>query len=132
MKSKSIIVILIVCVVFCLIAICSFAFAIGVLTRQKDGIDFENPPQIGELAPDFELKTTDGESVSLSDFHGKPVTLNFWALWCKPCIEEMPFLQKRYRQHNPELVILAIEEGAATVSLENYVKEAQLPKFRPK
>ena len=37
--------------------------------------------QVGNLAPDFQLKNLDGKSVSLSDFKGKPVWLNFWATW---------------------------------------------------
>jgi peroxiredoxin len=46
-----------------------------------------------ELAPDFTLTTLDGKEVSLSDYGGEWVILNFWATWCPPCISEMPYLQ---------------------------------------
>jgi cytochrome c biogenesis protein CcmG, thiol:disulfide interchange protein DsbE len=50
-------------------------------------------PVLGRPAPDFTLATTDGRSVSLSSLKGKPVMLNFWATWCGPCRDEIPFLQ---------------------------------------
>ena len=49
--------------------------------------------KIGERAPDFTLETLDGGTVSLSDFRGKPVVLNFWASWCTPCRQEFPLLR---------------------------------------
>src|SRR5699024_5486469 len=61
----------------------------------------------GDLAPDFELKTVDGETVKLSDFRGEKVLLNFWATWCPPCRAEMPDMQK-YHEDYDEGVILAV------------------------
>ena len=58
----------------------------------------QEPPagnlQAGRTAPDFTLKTLDGDSVSLSQFRGKVVFLNFWASWCPPCREEMPAMNR--------------------------------------
>lgn len=66
-------------------------------------------PEIGKLAPDFELSSLDGQVVSLSDFRGKPVFLNFWATWCGPCRFEMPFIQEMYEGLSSEgLVVLAV------------------------
>ena len=42
-------------------------------------------PRVGDTAPDFTLSTLDGKTVSLSDYAGKPVVLNFWASYCHPC-----------------------------------------------
>jgi thiol-disulfide isomerase/thioredoxin len=53
----------------------------------------------GKMAPDFVLKTPDGRTVSLADFKGKAVMVNFWATWCPPCKMEIPWLidfQKKY------------------------------------
>ncbi|MFB0559368.1 MAG: TlpA family protein disulfide reductase [Dehalococcoidales bacterium] len=65
--------------------------------------------EVGEPAPDFQLQNLDGQSVSLSDFQGKPILLNFWATWCSPCVYEMPFMQQVYEEWSGKgLVLLAI------------------------
>ncbi|MBA4538575.1 TlpA family protein disulfide reductase [Bacillus aquiflavi] len=64
--------------------------------------------QIGDKAPDFELKTLTGETVKLSDYKGKKVILNFWATWCPPCRAEMPDMQKFYEKMGTDEVILAV------------------------
>ncbi len=48
----------------------------------------------GEAAPGFSLQTRDGTQVSLAQFKGKTVLLNFWATWCPPCVMEMPSLSR--------------------------------------
>ncbi|WP_085992652.1 peroxiredoxin family protein [Oceanobacillus senegalensis] len=60
----------------------------------------------GDIAPDFELTTLDGENVRLSDYRGKRVMINFWATWCPPCRAEMPDMQKLYEKE--DVVILAV------------------------
>lgn len=60
----------------------------------------------GNFAPDFELETLAGETVSLSDYRGQRVMLNFWASWCAPCRLEMPDMQKFYEAD--DVVILGV------------------------
>ncbi|MFC7366287.1 MULTISPECIES: TlpA disulfide reductase family protein [Bhargavaea] len=63
----------------------------------------------GEKAPDFQLENLAGETVSLSDFRGKKVILNFWATWCPPCREEMPEMQSYYEEKtNDRFEIIAV------------------------
>jgi len=67
------------------------------------------PPKQRLAAPDFSLSTTDGRTVHLSDFRGKPVLLNFWATFCVPCREEMPALQTLWKAYrHAGLVVLAV------------------------
>ncbi len=64
---------------------------------------------VGQPAPDFTLTTLEGKQLSLSQFRGQPVLINFWASWCPPCRLEMPDLVRAYEAHQAEgFVILAI------------------------
>jgi peroxiredoxin len=49
---------------------------------------------LGMRRPDFTLDSVNGEKVSASDFDGQVWLVNFWATWCKPCVEEMPMLSQ--------------------------------------
>ncbi|MFC7370108.1 peroxiredoxin family protein [Fictibacillus iocasae] len=63
----------------------------------------------GNTAPNFTLKNLEGQTVSLKDYRGKKVILNFWATWCPPCREEMPDMQKFYSENqDKDMEILAV------------------------
>ncbi len=53
----------------------------------------------GGPAPDFTLKSADGRNIKLSERRGEVVMINFWASWCGPCRQEMPHLDRLYRQY---------------------------------
>ncbi len=81
-------------------------------------------PQIGKLAPDFKLPNLDGQVVSLGDFRGKPVLLNFWASWCGPCRYEMPFLQEIYQAWSGKgLVVLTVNLQENPSRVKEFVEE---------
>ena len=82
-------------------------------------------PRVGNMAPDFQLPDLEGRTVSLSDFHGMPVLLNFWATWCGPCRAEMPFIQdvfedKKFSEKG--LVILAVNLGESRSKVEQFME----------
>lgn len=53
----------------------------------------------GQIAPDFALKSGQGENLRLSEFRGEVVMINFWATWCGPCRQEMPLLDELYGRY---------------------------------
>ncbi|MCF6464663.1 TlpA family protein disulfide reductase [Clostridium sp. Cult2] len=77
---------------------------------------------IGEEAPDFTLKDLNGDEVSLSDYRGKIVLINFWATWCKYCDIEMPDLQKLDKE-NDDLVVLAVDVMEKKSLVEEYIEK---------
>lgn len=81
---------------------------------------------LNKPAPDFELKTLEGDRIRLSDLRGKPVLLNFWASWCGPCRRELPGLLNIHRDLTSKgLVILGVnDEGRGAA--RKYAAEANL------
>lgn len=89
-------------------------------TQETVHSDLEPAPRTGHPAPEFTLTTLDGDEVSLSDFRGQPVILNFWASWCGPCRVEMPDLQKTYDTHGEDgVVVLGINLTRRENSLDD-------------
>lgn len=95
--------------------------------QQVDG-NLENKP-----APAFSLKNLKGETVSLADYQGQLVFINFWATWCEPCKEEMPSMQRlRAKMQGRPFEILAISLDKDPVSAvpqftEKYKLELNFP-----
>jgi peroxiredoxin len=86
----------------------------------------------GTHAPDFTLPTLDGKNVSLSDFKGKVVLVDFWATTCDPCLTEMPHLVELYEKHKADgFVVLAVSadgpETRAAVSSVAHDKGMSFP-----
>ncbi len=83
-------------------------------------------PGLGETAADFQLLDLEGNNVSLSEFQGRPVLLNFWATWCTPCRVEMPLLEAIHndsRWQHEEMVILAVDIGEKESTVKDFVEE---------
>ncbi|MEY8460159.1 TlpA disulfide reductase family protein [Eggerthellaceae bacterium 24-137] len=59
-------------------------------------------------APDFAMTDTEGKTLKLSDFQGRPVLLNFWASWCGPCASEMPAIQTAWEQHGENVAFVIV------------------------
>jgi peroxiredoxin len=77
--------------------------------------------------PDFSLTNPEGKKISLKDFRGKTLFLNFWATWCEPCREEMPAMEKLYREFkNKNFSVLAINVKDRKQEALAFVKELKL------
>jgi peroxiredoxin len=95
----------------------------GTTSEPSDGTSPTEGTEIGDRAPDFQLRDTDGQHVSLSDMLGQPVILNFWATWCGPCKMEMPYLQQVYDEWSGEgLVLLAINCGESSSQATGFMQ----------
>lgn len=84
----------------------------------------------GDIAPDFELKTLDGNKVRLSELKGKKVIINFWATWCPPCKAEMPHMQNYYEEfseeENVEILAVNLTSGDRLENVESFIDDYRL------
>ena len=79
---------------------------------------------IGQIAPDFDLETIDGERFRLSDWRGQPLLINFWASWCGPCRREVPALLRALDEHGASgLTIVGVNIEESTSVTQNFVSE---------
>ncbi|MFN8392620.1 MAG: TlpA disulfide reductase family protein [Bdellovibrionota bacterium] len=80
----------------------------------------------GAAAPEISLTDLNGKHVSLKDFRGKTVLLNFWATWCVPCVAEMGSLQrlyKTYQSQNFEIVSVNVDSADSQDNVVKFVKD---------
>ena len=82
------------------------------------------PPK---AAPDFSLPNIDGQQVSLQQYRGKVVFLNFWATWCIPCREEMPVLERLHQTyHAQDLAIVSIDLKESADQVKTFFQKHSL------
>jgi cytochrome c biogenesis protein CcmG/thiol:disulfide interchange protein DsbE len=96
---------------------------IGFLSLLLGCYSSTHPARIGSPAPDFTVQDSD-HSVTLSQFRGKVVVLNFWATWCPPCIEETPSLvEMQRRMKDKGVVVLAVSIDADDAAYHKFLKD---------
>ena len=102
---------------------------------------FTSSPLLGKQAPDFELPNLQGKKVTLADYKGKALLINFWATWCGPCKMETPWLVELAKEYEPkgfEIVGIDTEDDDVKPSdaagwardkaaVERFVKQQQMP-----
>ncbi|QNU67219.1 TlpA family protein disulfide reductase [Ruminiclostridium herbifermentans] len=122
-------------IIIWVVAICAIMAAAYILySKNKSEIIIQPPSQqtqelsqstqnANPVAPDFTLKDLDGNDVKLSDFKGKIVILNFWAVWCKYCLLEMPDFNELNNELGKEndVVILAINSQESPDKVKEYL-----------
>lgn len=87
-------------------------------------------PYDGYAAPDFTLpRLSDGQPVSLSQYHGKPLFINFWASWCPPCNAESPELVKAYAKYGSKVVFISINvtHDDTLANVKTFLKKYNVP-----
>lgn len=78
-------------------------------------------------APDFTFKNIDGKDVSLADFRGKWVIIDFWGSWCPWCIKGFPKLKEAYAQYKPQLEVIGVDCNDSREAWEGALKKYELP-----
>lgn len=94
--------------IFCLVAL----FSVAAVAQEAKADDTGYIVKVGQMAPDFTVKLTDGKMLQLSDLRGKVVMLQFTASWCGVCRKEMPFIEKdiwQKHKNNPNFVLIGID-----------------------
>ena len=84
---------------------------------------------IGAQAPNFTQQTPDGKAVSLADYRGKYVLVDFWASWCKPCREENPVVAKVYNEYkgrNFDILGVSLDHEKSREKWLKAIKDDQL------
>ena len=84
--------------------------------------DLPVAPKVGSLAPDFEVTTIDGATVSLQDLKGKPILLLFFRTTCPACNTNMPHVQAAFEARGEEVHFIAIETGSSNDSVQQYAE----------
>jgi cytochrome c biogenesis protein CcmG, thiol:disulfide interchange protein DsbE len=97
-------------IIYLLILMLGFAWIFVSADRSGASTSGKIPaPQQGFIAPDFELKTPNGEIIKLSDLRGQAVLVNLWATWCPPCRAEMETIEKVYQEYQDQgFTVLAV------------------------
>ena len=89
---------------------------------------YEDPINIGELAPDFTAPSLDGGNITLSESLGKVTLIDFWAAWCRPCRIENPNLVRLYKKYNSSgLQIIGVSLDRTKEQWEKAVSDDNLP-----
>jgi peroxiredoxin len=84
--------------IYGIVALC----LVGLFFASRRAAQRPKPTASGNAAPDFTLTDIDGKKLSLSDYHGKVVLLDFWATWCTPCREEIPHFVEMQQKLGPQ------------------------------
>ncbi len=104
--------------------------AVLAIGTDKPGATVSGESQVADLrgkaAPVFTLTSNTGKRISLSDYKGKPVLVNFWATWCTPCKIEMPWFedfQKKYAAQGLEVIGINEDDDPKSAEIADQIKK---------
>lgn len=98
-------------------------FVIGILITFVIGLRVQgNTAGVGDAAYDFQLEGETGEVYQLSDYIGKPVVLNFFSTWCKPCESQAPEMVKFKQEYEEEVQVFTIVKSESKQAVERFIE----------
>ncbi len=105
----------------------SFIFLIAAISCNENGKENKKTEfKVGAKAisefDKIKLTELNGNSFDLHQYKGKTVFINFWATWCKPCIQELPFIEKAMNQLNDEEIVFLFASNEAAEEIEQFKK----------
>ncbi len=93
--------------------------------QASGGLGAPETVQVGEPAPDFNLTLMDGTAFQLSEQAGSVVLIDFWATWCPPCVESLPYLQGLYEEFEDDEVVfvgVSLDRPGSEQRVENMIE----------
>jgi peroxiredoxin len=98
------------------------------MKQQQEAKAIQSTLVEGSQFPDFAEKDLAGNSLSVANYKGKVVLVDFWATWCAPCVYELPKVQKMYEKyHEKGLEVIGISLDKSQDVLKNFVKDRNIP-----
>ena len=98
------------------------------LAKGEEGKKIQRGLVVGTKFPDFAVKDTAGKPLSVANYKGKVVLVDFWATWCGPCVAELPNVLKTYEKHHGkgfEIIGISLDQDAA--KLAAFTKQKNMP-----
>lgn len=102
--------------------------ALSILAKMPSRIEAKKRSVIGSPAPEFTMKDVNGKNITLSDYRGRYVLLDFWASWCVPCRKDNPYVKaayERFKDKNFTIIGVSIDENGE--SWKKAIEKDQLP-----
>jgi peroxiredoxin len=97
------------------------------MEQQKEAKKIQKSLAPGTKFPDFEEKDLDGKALSIANYKGKVVLIDFWAVWCGPCVAELPNVLKAYEAyHGKGFEIIGISLDRDEKKLKDFLEEKKM------
>ena len=101
---------------------------LAMVEKQGEGNKIQKELVVGKTFPDFDEKDMDGKPLSVANFKGKIVLVDFWATWCGPCVAELPNVLETYgKYHGKGFEVIGISLDQDKDKLTGFIKEKQVP-----